>query len=267
MFDFTPVGLGARGRGRALPGVRLPAAADGSRGRRQPRRGARHQDYVTEARVPADSRDRRQDGLATCAGMADGDVEVVGDHPRRDPPLRPLAGCARAARTTSCCWRASRRSSSIVARGGSQAQRRARTPARPSKTDEIGVIEAVVGPNSPLIGRSAERLAPATSAIRSISSRSAAAASASPNGCATSRLQPATSSCCRATCRDCRTRLTDLGCLPLAQRDDPSRQRAAQPDLPIAGARHCHGAGGASTCCRSPSRFSAPACFSFCSDL
>jgi hypothetical protein len=59
MFDYAPVGPRPRARRAHLPALRLQAAADQPPRRADHGRGARHQDYVTEARIPPNSPGRR----------------------------------------------------------------------------------------------------------------------------------------------------------------------------------------------------------------
>ena len=157
MFDFTPVGIGI-----ALAGVVF--LAFGYRLLPQGRKGAASldealdiKDYVTEARVTAES-DVVGQTVADLHRLANGEVKVaaiIRNETRSSSPLpdathpreRPAHAGGRAGRA-----RERRRP------GGPKLSREHRQPETEEATDEIGVIEAIVGPNSVLIGVSAERI-------------------------------------------------------------------------------------------------------------
>ena len=157
MFDFAPVGIGI-----AVVGVIF--LAFGYRLLPKDRKGAANldealniKDYVTEARVPKDSEIAGKT-VADMLRMGNGDVRIAAiirdetrssspfpDAPIRENDLLLLEGEPDALE-------------SIVARSGLKLSGEHRRPDT-EQTDEVGVIEAIVGPNSALSGASAERFA------------------------------------------------------------------------------------------------------------
>ena len=160
MFDFTPVGLGLSAAGvlflvlgyRLLPKDRQASPSLGE--------AIDIRDYVTEARVKEDSEIAGQT-VSELRKQADQEVmvtAVVRDEqtaaPLPDMKLQPndivlLQG------EPAALERAVARSD-LELEGESRASR---TEAKNEQNDEIGVIEAVIGPNSLLIGQAAGRIA------------------------------------------------------------------------------------------------------------
>ena len=200
MFDFTPVGAGLAIARRGLPRLRLAAAAARPQGRRLDGRGL--QPRRLHHRGHAFRRARRSSARPSASSRScrEGEVEVLtllrGARPRpraaaehqaagrRHADPRGRAGRARAAGRT-------RRSSSSCA---------TRTTGEiDAPDDDIGVMEAVVTADSPLVDRSAtqDRLARAHHQVNllavSRSGRAHRASDALDRG-----SSPATSSCCRA---------------------------------------------------------------------
>ena len=157
MFDFAPVGLGI-----ALAGVLflsvgyrlLPA-----------RKGATSidaaidiEDYTTEARISDKAERHRQDagGPARARrGRRHGD----GGHPRGRAQRPPAAGHDPATRTTSSSCRAiPTRSNASSARANLTLAREDRPLETDEPGDEVAVIEAIVSPGSPLVGRTVEEV-------------------------------------------------------------------------------------------------------------
>lgn len=156
MFDFTPVGLGI-----AIVGVLF--LAFGYRLLPQGRKGAASldealdiKDYVTEARVPSES-EMVGKTIADLHKLGDNEAKVtaiIRGETRRPTPLPDatiqdgdvliLEGEPTALER-------------LVARSGLKLSREHRRPETDEASDEIGVIEAVIGSNSPLVGMSAER--------------------------------------------------------------------------------------------------------------
>ena len=160
MFDFTPVGLGLSAAGvlflvlgyRLLPKDRQASPSLGE--------AIDIRDYVTEARVKEDSEIAGQT-VSELRKQANQEVmvtAVVRDEqtaaPLPDMKLQPndivlLQG------EPAALERAVARSD-LELEGESRASR---TEAKNEQNDEIGVIEAVIGPNSLLIGQAAGRIA------------------------------------------------------------------------------------------------------------
>jgi di/tricarboxylate transporter len=157
MFDFTPVGLGLSAAGvlllvfayRLIPKDRQAAPGLGE--------AIDIRDYVTEARVKEDS-DIAGQTVSELRKQADQEVRVtaiVRDEktavPSPNTKLQPndivmLQG------EPAALERA-------VARSDLELEGENRLSRTEAKSDEIGVIEAVIGPNSLLIGQAAGRLA------------------------------------------------------------------------------------------------------------
>jgi di/tricarboxylate transporter len=151
MFDYAPVGLGLSVAGliflrfgyRLLPQGRRAAPTMGE--------ALDISDYVTEARVPAGS---RAEGLTVAGFKArfDNEVEVIGIHRADESRIVPLPDAAIEA------------GDSLLLEGEPEALERAisalslelagqhRSAVEPG---EVGVIEAVIGTNSILVGQAA----------------------------------------------------------------------------------------------------------------
>ena len=87
------------------------------------------------------------------------DEEGRGHHPQRDPQLEPSADATIRENDLLMLEGEPDALESAVARAGLKLSREHRQPEMDEATDEIGVIEAVIGPNSVLTGISAERIA------------------------------------------------------------------------------------------------------------
>jgi di/tricarboxylate transporter len=158
MFDFTPVGLGLSGAGllflvlcyRLLPQDRHGAPALGE--------AIDIKDYVTEARVKEDS------GIAgqTVSELRKhGEQEVMVTAVVRDQQsAAPLPDMVLQANDIVVLQGEPAALERVVAGSDLELEGENRTSRTEETTkDEIGVIEAVIGPNSLLIGRAAGRLA------------------------------------------------------------------------------------------------------------
>jgi di/tricarboxylate transporter len=154
MFDFTPVGLGIALAGVAFLAVGYRLIPKDRRGAATLDEALNIKDYVTEARVTADSTIRGQT-VADLARAAEGEVTVTSVVRNRTKGVAPLPD-------------ATLREGDIVLLEGEPAaleravattrlelegEDRSVVPTDPS--DEVGVVEAVVGPNSILVGRAA----------------------------------------------------------------------------------------------------------------
>jgi di/tricarboxylate transporter len=158
MFDFTPVGAGI-----ALAGVVF--LAFGYRLLPQGRKGAASLDealdiknYVTEARVAPDS-DIIGQTVADLRRMANDEVKVAAIIRNETRSSSPLPDATIRENDLLMLEGEPDALESTVVRAGLKLSREHRQPMMDEATDEIGVIEAVVGPNSVLTGVSAERIA------------------------------------------------------------------------------------------------------------
>lgn len=155
MYDFAPVGLGLTALSivflcfgyRLLPGARAPNAGM--------HEALESKTYVTEASVPEDwTIEKRRVG--DLRALADGDVAisaVIQGRRRRTAPhanvqIRPgdklmLEGDSKALET-------------LVARARLELAGASRPAATEEKSEEIRTIEAIIGPDSPLVGASAQ---------------------------------------------------------------------------------------------------------------
>lgn len=157
MFDFTPVGLGLSAAGllflmlgyRLLPKDRVASPALGE--------AIDIKDYVTEARVKEDSDIAGQ----TVSELRKRDQEVMVTAVVRDQQsAAPLPDMVLHANDIVVLQGEQAALERVVARSDLELEGENRTSRTEETTnDEIGVIEAVIGPGSLLIGRAAGRLA------------------------------------------------------------------------------------------------------------
>ena len=154
MFDFTPVGAGLAVGGviflafgwRLLPGYRKGAA---------PMEAAFNlEGYTTEAIVPEDSPFIGKT-VGELEKISDGEVEVVALLRRRDRLYRPPTGTKLAANHVLILQGEPAALERIVAEGGLKLARDESTREIDAPSDDIGVMEAVVSSDSPLVDRSA----------------------------------------------------------------------------------------------------------------
>jgi di/tricarboxylate transporter len=161
MFDFMPVGLGLAAAGvlflvlfayRLLPKDRQAAPGLGE--------AIDIRDYVTEARVKEDS------GIAgqTVSELRNqgGQEVMVTAVVRDEKPAAPLPDMKLQPNDIVVLQGEPAALERVVARSDLELEgenRTSRTEAQSDKKDEIGVIEAVIGPNSLLIGQAAGRFA------------------------------------------------------------------------------------------------------------
>jgi di/tricarboxylate transporter len=157
MFDFTPVGIGI-----ALAGVVF--LAFGYRLLPQGRKGAASldaaldiKDYVTEARVTPES-DVIGQTVADLHKLANGEVKVAAIIRNETRSSSPLPDATIRENDVLMLEGESDALESAVARAGLKLSRDHRQPEMDEATDEIGAIEAIVGPSSVLTGLSAERI-------------------------------------------------------------------------------------------------------------
>jgi di/tricarboxylate transporter len=156
MFDFTPVGLPLACAGviflafayRLLPvrrgALSLDAALD-------------IKDYITEARVTEESPIAGHT-VAELKQLADSDVAVTGIVRGGDRPATPLPDAQLHEDDIVLLKGEPAALEQLVTEANLKLVGDHRTPLTEHPTDEIGVIEAVVGPTSTLVGQSARRL-------------------------------------------------------------------------------------------------------------
>lgn len=158
MFDFAPVGIGI-----AVVGVLF--LAFGYRLLPQGRRGAATLDealdiknYVTEARVTSGS-DVVGRTVADLLKLANDEIKVAALIRNETRSSSPLPDATLHENDVLMLEGEPDALESAVARAGLKLSREHRRPETEEATDEIGVIEAVIGPNSFIAGLSAERAA------------------------------------------------------------------------------------------------------------
>jgi di/tricarboxylate transporter len=158
MFDFAPVGLGIALAGvtflafgyRLLPGGRRAEASLDE--------ALDIKDYVTEARVPASS-ELVGRTVADLLALAESGVRVAGLVRNETRTAKPLPDAVIRENDLLLLEGEPKSLERVVAGGGLKLSREHRRPETAEPTDEIGVIEAVIGPNSALVGRTAESAA------------------------------------------------------------------------------------------------------------
>ncbi|WP_376088977.1 SLC13 family permease [Roseomonas sp. CCTCC AB2023176] len=155
MFDYTPVGLGIALA--AMVFLALGWRLLGGAGRREAEAAEGVAPYLSEARVPERSPFVGQD-VAAVVAAADGEVAVIAfqragerqmpvpaDLVLRDGDLLVLRGEPDAIR-------------GLIAEAGLELNAADRGAVRDLPTEAVGVVEAVVMPASPLVGRTPQRL-------------------------------------------------------------------------------------------------------------
>ena len=158
MFDFAPVGIGI-----ALVGVVF--LAFGYRLLPQGRKGAATldealdiKDYVTEARVTSESEVVGKT-VANLLKLANDEIKVAALIRDETRSSRPLPDATLRENDVLMLEGEPDALESAVARAGLKLSHEHRRPKAKEASDEIGVIEAVIGPTSSLAGLSAERAA------------------------------------------------------------------------------------------------------------
>jgi Di- and tricarboxylate transporters len=217
MFDFTPVGAGIALAGVVFLAFGYRLLPKGRKGAASLDEALNIKDYVTEARVPTDS---EIVGLtvADLRRMANGDVKVAAIIRNETRSSSPLPDATIRDNDVLILEGESDALESVVARAGLKLSHEHRRPETDEASDEIGVIEAIVGPNSVLIDLSAERialyqrfqvnlLAVSRSGVR-FKERLRAIT-----------LQPGDVLVLQGNLKKLPDTLKDLGCLPLAERE------------------------------------------------
>lgn len=158
MFDFTPVGAGIALAGVVFLAFGYRLLPKGRKGAATLDEALNITDYVTEARVPPESEIAGQT-VADLRKMANGDVKVAAIIRNETRSSSPLPDASIRGNDVLILEGESGALESVVARAGLKLSHEHRRPETDEATDEIGVIEAIVGPNSVLAGLSAERIA------------------------------------------------------------------------------------------------------------
>jgi di/tricarboxylate transporter len=158
MFDFAPVGLGIAGAGvlflvfgyRLLPADRRGAATLDE--------ALDIKDYVTEAAVPESSPLAGQT-VSDLKRLAEGDVTVTTVVRNKTQSLSPLPDATLRAGDILLLEGEPDALERVVARAELTLEAERRSVEVEDPSHEVGVVEAVIGPNSLLVGHSARRLA------------------------------------------------------------------------------------------------------------
>jgi di/tricarboxylate transporter len=153
MFDFTPVGLGVALVGIAYLTIAWRLIPADRRGAPSPESRFRVEDYMTEARVPADAAVIGK-SIRELEEFGDGDVTVISIIRGSERRLAPAG------------WTRLQEGDVAVLEGDSAVLKRVVDEAKlelvgkkeldPAhiRSEEVGIVEAVITPSSPLIGRS-----------------------------------------------------------------------------------------------------------------
>jgi di/tricarboxylate transporter len=158
MFDYTPVGLGVALAGlvflrfgyRLLPTNRRAAPTLGE--------ALQIDDYTTEARIPANS---PADGISVVAfkQLTDNEVEVTGLHRGERRRILPLPDALLAAGDVLILEGEPEALERAIAAASLRLEGQHRSTVRQTSSSDIGVIEAVIGTDSILVGGAAGRIA------------------------------------------------------------------------------------------------------------
>ncbi|SCY54265.1 SLC13 family permease [Microvirga guangxiensis] len=157
MFDFTPVGVGVALAGVAFLAFGYRLLPKGRKGAASLDEALNIKDYITEARVTSES-DVVGQTVADLHKLANGEVKVAAIIRNETRSSSPLPDVTLRENDVLMLEGESEALESAVARAGLKLSREHHQPETEEATDEIGVIEAIVGPNSALAGLSAERI-------------------------------------------------------------------------------------------------------------
>ena len=157
MFDYAPVGLGLSLAGllflrfgyKLLPTNRRAAPTMGE--------ALNITDYVTEARIPPNS---PADGktIASFKAMTEGEVEVTGLHRGERRRTIPLPDATLNVGDIIILEGEPEALERAIAAAGLQLEGQHRDAVTETSSSQIGVIEAVIGKDSPLVGTAAGRI-------------------------------------------------------------------------------------------------------------
>lgn len=157
MFDFTPVGLGIAIAGVVFLAFGYRLLPKGRKGAASLVEALNIKDYITEARVIQES-DVVGQTVADLHKLANGEVKVAAIIRNETRSSSPLPDAMIRENDLLMLEGEPDALESAVARAGLKLTREHRVPEIEEATDEIGVIEAIVGPSSPLAGHSAEMI-------------------------------------------------------------------------------------------------------------
>jgi di/tricarboxylate transporter len=158
MFDFTPVGLGIAAAGVAFLAFGYRLLPKDRRGAASLEEALDIKDYVTEARVVADSA-LVGATIAELHRLAEDTVRVTGLVRRENRTARPLPDATLRENDLLLLEGEPDDLERLVAAAGLRLSRDHHVPQADEPTDEVGVVEAIVGPSSLLIDRSAREVA------------------------------------------------------------------------------------------------------------
>ena len=158
MFDFTAVGLGIALAGMLFLAFGYRLLPQGRKGAASLDEALNIKDYVTEARVTPDSEVIGQT-VADLHKLSNDEVKVAAIIRKETRSSTPLPDATIRENDLLMLEGEPDALESAVARAGLKLSREHHPPETDEATDEIGVIEAVIGPNSVLSGHSAERIA------------------------------------------------------------------------------------------------------------
>jgi di/tricarboxylate transporter len=158
MFDFTPVGVGIAAAGVAFLAFGYRLIPKGRRGSATLDEALNIKDYVTEARVTAESEVVGRT-VADLHKLAEDEVKVSAIIRRGDRSSRPLPDAVIRENDLLLLEGEPAALERAVATANLRLTREHRIPVTEEGEDEVGAIEAVIGPNSTLIGQSAGRMA------------------------------------------------------------------------------------------------------------
>jgi di/tricarboxylate transporter len=158
MFDFTPVGLGVAVAGVAFLAFGYRLLPSGRKGAASLDAALDIKDYTTEAKVTADSLVVGQT-IAELRALAEDDVSITSVVRNDDRSARPLPDVRLRPDDTLILEGESAALERLVTTAKLKLTREDRPLETEESTDEVGVFEAIVGPNSILIDRSVEHVA------------------------------------------------------------------------------------------------------------
>lgn len=156
MFDFAPVGavIASVGVGFLVFGHRL--LPKGRKGAASMEEALDIKDYTTEALVTAETT-LLGSSIADIHRLADNEVKVTTVIRGEDRRSSPLPDMRLRENDTLVLEGEPAALERIIARADLKLTRQDRPPSAGESMDEIGVVEAIVGPDSPLVGQSAQR--------------------------------------------------------------------------------------------------------------
>jgi di/tricarboxylate transporter len=236
MFDFTPVGAGVAIVGVVFLAFGYRLLPKGRKGAASLDEALNIKDYVTEARVSPESEIIGQT-VADLRKMANDEVKVAAIIRNETRSSSPLPDATIRENDLLLLEGEPDALESAVARAGLKLSREHHQPVMDEATDEIGVIEAIVGPNSILTGSSAERLALYERYHVNLIAVSRSGQRFTER-LRTINLRPGDVIVLQGNLKKLPDTLKELGCLPLAERDIRlgSARRSLLPIAILAGA-------------------------------